>query len=363
MKIIKIMSVLFFVSCLSAMEHYSDNYSDQDILSLFSTLDQDLVAQIIATQLDDTDISMSEFFTSSADVDSGLQNFGENKSKKRQYDCAFLPNCASLPTRRAESLESYTCSLCCPPKIFSSKSSFSYDFRKHLCKKHALSTYSCSEENCSDYFETKHEMIDHRKEKHSEYPCSKCPLSFDAYTKRASHYCRKHGNPLYACKYMGCKKEFVREYLLFEHLASEHYDIDLIAPESLVEYVQKKRAREPNQIYTCLCSFSTSKIGNLRKHVLTKHNILPYPCVNSDCDRRFSSQEDLNRHKGEPHVYTCGQCNTSHVNDRAYRKHYSLKHNNLLHQCKFCGKAFSREKQLLLHELEAHFNILRLENK
>lgn len=333
-----------------------EDYSDEKLPPLFDCSDSQVACAVNGTDmwLDVIDWPSLESCTS-GETPNERQN---DQSKKRK----LVSEGKELSSNVVYTAQRYTCSLCNPPTNFSGKD-FSTFYRKHLCTVHKLPTYSCYVSTCSAYFNFKNELIKHMKDDHKEYECDQCPsrVKFSDYTKFVSHYCH-YNHSLHTCKYEDCKKEFREERQLFEHLVGEHYGIDLISPEYLTQSVKKIRTAAPCQQYECWCSFSTDKIYIFRNHVFREHAILSYSCEYPSCQERFSSRKNLTNHRSghqvHNQVHTCGKCNTSHISGGAYKKHCSLVHDNQVYWCKFCSKTFSRDKDLLMHEVHNHFSAL-----
>ena len=83
------------------------------------------------------------------------------------------------------------------------------------------------------------------------------------------------------------------------------------------------------------CKHVFSQINKLKQHMeIYQNQIKPYPCLESDCIKAYSSKESLRRHIANDHA---------DGGEPGYRE-----------ICEFCGKEYKSKQSLRIHKIEKH---------
>lgn len=134
-----------------------------------------------------------------------------------------------------------------------------------------------------------------------------------------------------------CQKEYNSYRRVLDHIKSVHY----------------KMYRD-NNLYGCTqCPQKYKLSAQLKDHQIKEHGeIKTIPCT--ACDAEFESTKNLKKHMNSFHMLgnpkKCSQCEFVCYSAQQIKRH-SLKHVvEKSHVCKFCGKAFVRRGNWLLHE-------------
>ena len=240
---------------------------------------------------------------------------------------------------------------------------------KLYCRKITRSNkkeYSC--ELCVKLFSSKKLLRIHTNKDHlSKMKCRHCkiPVSTEEHDAHLLSCCIE-GNV--KCEY--CEMDFNCSTTLFRHQSRIHgkrrsieeFTCDIcLETFATMRYVteHKKLIHEGIKEHSCdLCEklFSTKK--SLKIHKIAIHEFLSIPCGN--CGKQFKTQKDLRRHVREIHEnkkkwYKCDICESSYPRPNHLSKHVKLKHindssmktQNKIFPCKFCGKTFNNQALLL----------------
>ncbi|XP_021420992.2 zinc finger protein 91 isoform X1 [Oncorhynchus mykiss] len=116
--------------------------------------------------------------------------------------------------------------------------------------------------------------------------------------------------------------------------------------------------KESSRARTCrLCHKTFDTIHFMKKHLNSKHAQLPYQCLH--CGENFRKKFNLKEHQKECHKHTptqlskartCRVCHNTFVSVHLMRKHLKSKHDLLPYQCLGCGDHFYKNSHLLKHE-------------
>ncbi|XP_023864027.1 zinc finger protein 721-like isoform X1 [Salvelinus sp. IW2-2015] len=116
--------------------------------------------------------------------------------------------------------------------------------------------------------------------------------------------------------------------------------------------------KESSRARTCrLCHKTFDTIHFMKKHLISKHAQHPYQCLH--CGENFRKKFNLKEHQKECHkptptqlskARTCRVCHKTFVSVHLMRKHLKSKHDLLPYQCLGCGDHFYKNSHLLKHE-------------
>ena len=86
-----------------------------------------------------------------------------------------------------------------------------------------------------------------------------------------------------------------------------------------------------------LCTYSTARMGNMRRHVLAVHQGVRFPC--NLCNYRAPDKGSLLRHTRGVHQgirYYCDFCPYSATQKGNLKKHQEMKHKDNNYSCMYC---------------------------
>ncbi|GJQ77426.1 hypothetical protein Trydic_g20824 [Trypoxylus dichotomus] len=170
--------------------------------------------------------------------------------------------------------------------------------------------FECDVENCFKTYTNSSHLQRHKKRKHSEY------------------------NERITCSVTGCNRELANKSCLKKHIYRWH---------------------NPNRIYPFMCNecpqgFYRKK--QLQQHVYLHTGQLPYRC--EQCELKFPTISDKNKHKRKHKIYTCECANVSKTWS-SFLAHRKTCGDLKSHQCSICGKNFSTKAILKMH-VNTHLN-------
>ena len=86
-----------------------------------------------------------------------------------------------------------------------------------------------------------------------------------------------------------------------------------------------------------VCTYSTARMGNMRRHVLAVHQGVRFPC--NLCNYRAPDKGSLLRHTRGVHQgirYYCDFCSYSATQKGNLKKHQGMKHKDNNYSCMYC---------------------------
>ncbi|XP_055543445.1 zinc finger protein OBI1-like [Wyeomyia smithii] len=135
--------------------------------------------------------------------------------------------------------------------------------------------------------------------------------------------------------------------------------------QQLIEVPQNELQSKPQrtahitygtELYCKQCNKEFGRKGSLQQHIRRFHaSERPFRC--GTCGKRFVTEEQLAKHKlrhdPKNRQFPCPQCEKSYAHVKDRDRHFDAHHGTPAHQCKYCGKRFTRRDHLLAHE-QAH---------
>ncbi|XP_066144974.1 transcription factor IIIA-like [Euwallacea fornicatus] len=142
---------------------------------------------------------------------------------------------------------------------------------------------------------------------------------------------------------------------------------DLTASET--EAPQKQSFKKDSKTHKCPepeCKAVFSRPYRLKNHIASRHNkVNLFKCSFDDCNKSYSSQSHLKRHKHTAHnaevndskkeiICNFEGCGLVCANKYSLKKHINYKHVNLPFECSACKEKFRRKSYLNAHQIECH---------
>ena len=100
-----------------------------------------------------------------------------------------------------------------------------------------------------------------------------------------------------------------------------------------------------------LCTYATSRIGNMRKHMLADHQGVSLPCNYKAPDKDSQLRHTRGWHEGIR--YSCDFCPYSATQKRILKKHQKIEHRENYYSCIYCNHKADWKDSLVKH-LQIH---------
>ncbi|XP_018399873.1 PREDICTED: zinc finger protein 665-like [Cyphomyrmex costatus] len=198
-------------------------------------------------------------------------------------------------------------------------------------------TYQCG--TCKKMFKDKTHFLNHKKihEDERPYPCEFCKHKFRTKDNLSTHMVALHANDE---RFKSNKHLYVR---------GKSYKCETCNKEfkNKAHFLNHKKIHEDEKPYECeFCKHKFRFIGNLRSHVVLKHNT----------DERFKANRDL--YTGGV-SYKCGTCNKEFKCKWKFQRHERTHKGEKPYQCKFCKYKCGDKWNLKKHVTRKHGNVER----
>jgi len=111
-----------------------------------------------------------------------------------------------------------------------------------------------------------------------------------------------------------------------------------------------------------LCTYVTSRMGNMRRHVLAVHQGIRFPC--EQCNYRAPDKGSLLRHVRGVHEgirYFCDFCSYSATQKGNLKKHQELKHGDNCYSCMYCDFKVNWKGSFIKHMQNHHGDLMNLQ--
>lgn len=112
-----------------------------------------------------------------------------------------------------------------------------------------------------------------------------------------------------------------------------------------------------------LCTYVTSRMGNMRRHVLAVHQGIRFPC--GQCNYRAPDKGSLLRHTRGVHEgirYFCDFCSYSATQKGNLKKHQELKHGDNCYSCMYCDFKVNWKGSFIKHMQNLHGDLMNLQS-
>ena len=108
-----------------------------------------------------------------------------------------------------------------------------------------------------------------------------------------------------------------------------------------------------------VCTYSTARMGNMRRHVLAVHQGVRFPC--NLCNYRAPDKGSLLRHTRGVHQgirYYCDFCSYSATQKGNLKKHQGMKHKDNNYSCMYCTFQVNWKGSFIKHLQNQHGDLM-----
>ena len=164
-------------------------------------------------------------------------------------------------------------------------------------------------------------------------------------------------------------KEIIDQFIKNEDetkdLTREMKNIASRVREQRLEREEKKEIKREimAELFPCSeCDIVCSHLGNLKRHMKSKHEGIRYSCDYIGCDYKATQKPDIKRHKEFKHNgvrYECDRCNYKACTTGSLKLHVDAIHEGIKYPCKFCDHQSTTEGSLYLHIESKHKDLKR----
>ncbi|XP_065516758.1 zinc finger protein 131-like isoform X2 [Lathamus discolor] len=210
--------------------------------------------------------------------------------------------------------------------------------------------YSASDTLCKQVegFEIVELQLSHMK---NLFCCEKCNRSFKLFYHFKEHM-KTHSTERYKCDI--CKKRYLRETALKQHLTCYHLD----------EGGASKKQRPGKKIHICqYCDKQFDHVGHFKEHLRKHTGEKPFECPN--CHERFARNSTLKCHlaacqsgagarKGRKKLYECQVCNSVFNSWDQFKDHLVIHTGDKPNHCTLCDLWFMQGSELRRHLKDMH---------
>ena len=129
-----------------------------------------------------------------------------------------------------------------------------------------------------------------------------------------------------------------------------------------IQGMKRKKISENDDerlLFSCdQCSHQTTNIGNLKKHVIAKHEVARYQCL--QCEYKIGTSQSLKAHidaKHEGIFYSCDRCEYKATVKGNLKTHIESKHEGVCYSCDQCEYRANLKGNLKQHKEAIHDGI------
>ena len=125
------------------------------------------------------------------------------------------------------------------------------------------------------------------------------------------------------------------------------------------ELIAKFNNNGDTEIQCDLCTYVTSRIGNMKRHVSAAHQGIRYPCPL--CSYRAPDKGSLMRHRRGVHEgvkFNCDFCSYSASQKGNLKKHVEMKHPDQEYSCPYCDFKVNWKGSFLKHVQNQHGDMM-----
>ncbi|XP_033929582.1 zinc finger protein 131-like isoform X3 [Melopsittacus undulatus] len=181
--------------------------------------------------------------------------------------------------------------------------------------------------------------------------CEKCNRSFKLSCHFKEHM-KTHSTERYKCDI--CKKRYLRESALKQHLTCYHLD----------EGGASKKQKPGKKIHICqYCDKQFDHVGHFKEHLRKHTGEKPFECPN--CHERFARNSTLKCHlaacqsgagarKGRKKLYECQVCNSVFNSWDQFKDHLVIHTGDKPNHCTLCDLWFMQGSELRRHLKDMH---------
>ncbi|XP_044727323.1 zinc finger protein 883-like isoform X2 [Chrysoperla carnea] len=239
---------------------------------------------------------------------------------------------------------------------------------QHMRRKHRVKPIKCNK--CNQKYYHPLTLKRHEQSKHKplvNHICNLCNKTFKSVKRLNNHNerCPKlmgvHSDleQFVTCHICGklTRKQSIRNHLLI-HKERHKVSCDICSKTFICKASFKKHIREvhenqiPDRKHLCnICGYASSRVADLRRHLLTHSTERPYVCEH--CDKTYKTAESLKEHISHVHFdvrkYQCSFCSQAFHKRRTLVNHERRHTGEKPHKCEVCGKGFAQNTALKIH--------------
>ena len=238
-------------------------------------------------------------------------------------------------------------------------SSLKRDLKYHMKSKHATVTYTC--EHCGKAYKNKNILAIHVKEKHDDVHsllqiCDQCDFTCTGpFSQLQVHISIAHCSTKLICTF--CTFVTASSSEMNDHKEENHKDQNIQLSPQKMNYVKRKE-REALLDHIChICNVKKKSRQALSAHIKRDHEGVKFQCPEEGCNVSKATKTQIKAHvdvvhKGIRHkCETCGKLTTSEGN---LKNHMIKKHNVEMFACNKCSvRCWSSERMknhMLIHQ-------------
>ena len=212
----------------------------------------------------------------------------------------------------------------------------------------------------SSHVDTREKRVKTKPEEEEigSFVCAKCGEEFPTKSQMKTHE-YKHKNE-FPCDFKGCTEIFLSHLQYCNHMLFKHQKVikrrKCFAKAKIGnEEVKQEAEKEQHLCPECGKGYTSDKA--VKKHMEYMHSDQPAaPCICNVCGKNFRNNNKLKNHMllHEPPTKPCPFCDKLFETDHKVKKHIKSNHledDQMLYQCEYCHKGFSR-----VTSYESHMN-------
>ncbi|XP_055607217.1 zinc finger protein 652-like [Uranotaenia lowii] len=250
----------------------------------------------------------------------------------------------------------------CPKCKF--RTCFSRTFELHMAK-HARRALPFCCRRCDIVFESRVELVRHKRSEHRDFICDTCGLSFQQKFGLETHR-KRHGNVRqFKCDY--CPMEYFTKPEKSLHMKQVHLNAFLancphcgLAFKTKSTLNQHLKTHDNQRTHTCaVCGFGFKSYTHLNRHIKAVHQDVRFNCEH--CEVSYGRKDKLRMHMEKVHniqtYFVCEICLQSYPTNKKLDEHKVHHDNPKPLQCGTCLAA-----HLTQEEFDQHLCISYQEN-
>ncbi|XP_052895787.1 zinc finger protein 141-like [Anopheles moucheti] len=236
-----------------------------------------------------------------------------------------------------------------------SKQAAAFQPHKKYHQKEQRNGHSCK--RCGEEFDTKQDLMQHKRLSHRDHMCDTCGLVFDTKFVLENHRKRHATERQYKCEY--CPLEYYTKAEKLLHVRRLHLNaFEVSCPECALMFrtkqtlAQHMKTHTNQRTHTCnTCGFSFKSHTHLNRHTKELHEGVQYRCEH--CDTTYRRKDKLRMHVEKMHniqtYFVCDICLQSYETDAKLQEHkaHHRAPNDL--QCGVCLGAYVTQEELDNH--------------